>query len=91
MLDSGTTFYIIGVDEAVRRGYDIVPLQSPVSFSTANGKAWATQLAAFKLPGPTHLGVRLFSRWVPLDCYQFVSSVSMRGSRGLALLASGRC
>ena len=41
MLDSGTTFHIIGHDEAQARGYPIVALPKPISFSTANGQAWA--------------------------------------------------
>ena len=51
MLDSGTTFHIIGHDEAQARGYPIVALPKPISFSTANGQAWAREVADITVPG----------------------------------------
>ena len=51
MMDSGTTFRIIGIDEVKARGYHIVPLPQPVSFSTANGQAWASEVAEITVPG----------------------------------------
>ena len=51
MMDSGTTFHIIGHDEATARGYQIVPLPTPVSLSTASGQVWARDVAEITGPG----------------------------------------
>jgi hypothetical protein len=51
MLDSGTTFHIISQDTVDKRGYKMVQLSKPISFNTANGQTWASNVAEFDLPG----------------------------------------
>ena len=54
LLDSGTTFHIIGIDEAMERQYTLKPLPQPITLNTANGQAVASHVAEFPFLGTEH-------------------------------------
>ena len=57
--DQSTTFHIVGIDEAIRRTYELKPLPHRITFNTANGQAAATHIAEFSFPGTEH-GLRAY-------------------------------
>ena len=59
LLDSGTTFHIIGIYEAMQRQYTLKPLPQPITFNTANAQAVASHVAEFPFPGTEH-GLRAY-------------------------------
>ena len=78
LTDSWTTFYIIGIGEAMNIHYALKPLPQPITFNTANGQAAASHVAEFPFSGNTH----------DLRAYVSLVSVSANDTRGVYVVLS---